>query len=173
MFLQWHDRKCKCPSIIRQSVRLSFTHTGMTATKPSSRWTLLSVCLLHINMTAPAPNAFLQHARHPKYNTFAPTTATLPSLFPTPHPNPPYPNWHPPPTPRYSIMRQCWQEQPSSRPTFSELSQWFDRMLQSGSEYLDLSTPMVLNREYFDLLSDGGVLVVKQVLLYARMRVCY
>ena len=53
-------------------------------------------------------------------------------------------------------MRQCWQEQPSSRPTFAELSQWFDRMLQSGSEYLDLSTPLVLNREYFDLLSDGG-----------------
>ncbi|KAF0300067.1 Fibroblast growth factor receptor 4 [Amphibalanus amphitrite] len=53
-------------------------------------------------------------------------------------------------------MRQCWQEQPSSRPTFSELSQWFDRMLQSGSEYLDLSTPLVLNREYFDLLSDGA-----------------
>ncbi|XP_037083941.1 proto-oncogene tyrosine-protein kinase receptor Ret-like [Pollicipes pollicipes] len=55
----------------------------------------------------------------------------------------------------YSIMRQCWQEQPSSRPTFAELTMWFDKMLQSGSEYLDLSTPLVLNREYFDLLGDG------------------
>ena len=33
---------------------------------------------------------------------------------------------------------------------------WFDKMLQSGSEYLDLSTPVVLNREYFDLLGEGG-----------------
>ncbi|XP_037070343.1 fibroblast growth factor receptor 1-like [Pollicipes pollicipes] len=55
----------------------------------------------------------------------------------------------------YSIMRQCWQEQPSSRPTFAELTMWFDKMLQSGSEYLDLSTPLVLNREYFDLLGEG------------------
>ncbi|XP_043202608.1 proto-oncogene tyrosine-protein kinase receptor Ret-like [Amphibalanus amphitrite] len=55
----------------------------------------------------------------------------------------------------YSIMRQCWEELPSSRPTFSELTMWFDKMLQSGSEYLDLSTPVVINREYFDLLGEG------------------
>jgi proto-oncogene tyrosine-protein kinase Ret len=46
-------------------------------------------------------------------------------------------------------MRSCWNEDPSERPSFKELTATFERMLEDGVEYLDLNPRIVHNRTYF------------------------
>jgi len=49
---------------------------------------------------------------------------------------------------RYRVMTSCWNEDASERPTFKELTETFEQMLEDGAEYLDLSTGIVHNRTY-------------------------
>ncbi|XP_069700695.1 proto-oncogene tyrosine-protein kinase receptor Ret isoform X2 [Periplaneta americana] len=49
----------------------------------------------------------------------------------------------------YRVMRSCWDEDPSERPSFKELTVNFEQMLEDGVEYLDLNPRIVHNRTYF------------------------
>jgi hypothetical protein len=50
---------------------------------------------------------------------------------------------------RYRVMTSCWNEDPSERPSFKELTVTFEQMLEDGVEYLDLNPRIVHNRAYF------------------------
>jgi len=50
---------------------------------------------------------------------------------------------------RYRVMTSCWNEDPSERPSFKELTVTFEQMLEDGAEYLDLNPRIVHNRTYF------------------------
>lgn len=50
---------------------------------------------------------------------------------------------------RYRVMTSCWNEDPSERPSFKELTVTFEQMLEDGVEYLDLNPRIVHNRTYF------------------------
>ncbi|KAK5645002.1 hypothetical protein RI129_006302 [Pyrocoelia pectoralis] len=55
----------------------------------------------------------------------------------------------------YKVMRSCWSLDPEKRPTFSELSMKFEKMLGDKVEYLDLTSNAFNNRGYFcDNLED-------------------
>ncbi|PSN52168.1 hypothetical protein C0J52_06471 [Blattella germanica] len=54
----------------------------------------------------------------------------------------------------YNVMRSCWYETPSDRPSFKELTDVFERMLEDGVEYLDLNPRIVHNRTYFSSPRD-------------------
>ncbi|KAJ4434078.1 hypothetical protein ANN_16397 [Periplaneta americana] len=60
----------------------------------------------------------------------------------------------------YRVMRSCWDEDPSERPSFKELTVNFEQMLEDGVEYLDLNPRIVHNRTYFtnprDIISEYG-----------------
>jgi len=45
-------------------------------------------------------------------------------------------------------MRSCWEKVASERPTFKELTETFEQMLEDGLEYLDLNPGIVHNRKY-------------------------
>ncbi|KDR18226.1 Proto-oncogene tyrosine-protein kinase receptor ret [Zootermopsis nevadensis] len=49
----------------------------------------------------------------------------------------------------YRVMRSCWNEDASERPSFKDLTATFERMLEDGVEYLDLNPRIVHNRTYF------------------------
>jgi len=49
---------------------------------------------------------------------------------------------------RYSVMTSCWNEDANERPTFKELTETFEQMLEDGVEYLDMNTGIVHNRPY-------------------------
>ena len=49
---------------------------------------------------------------------------------------------------RYSIILQCWNENPDHRPTFQKLSKEFEDLLQSNANYLDLEPTLVENNAY-------------------------
>lgn len=49
----------------------------------------------------------------------------------------------------YQILKSCWQENPSHRPTFKCLVAKFEEMLGEGKEYLDLNPRTVENKTYF------------------------
>jgi hypothetical protein len=50
---------------------------------------------------------------------------------------------------RYRVMTSCWNEDPSERPSFKELTLTFEQMLEDSVEYLDLNPRIVHNRAYF------------------------
>ncbi|RZF38172.1 hypothetical protein LSTR_LSTR005533 [Laodelphax striatellus] len=59
----------------------------------------------------------------------------------------------------YEIMRSCWYENPSQRPTFHQLTQSLERMLEDGTDYLELDSWFASNRLYFsDLLQKDTTL---------------
>jgi hypothetical protein len=49
---------------------------------------------------------------------------------------------------RYRVMTTCWNEDANVRPTFNELTETFEQMLEDGVEYLDMNTGIVHNRPY-------------------------
>ncbi|KAK9505358.1 hypothetical protein O3M35_009438 [Rhynocoris fuscipes] len=49
----------------------------------------------------------------------------------------------------YEIMKECWNADPSSRPSFQRLMDKFEHMLEDGSDYLDCNVKMVSNPAYF------------------------
>ncbi|KAK8404807.1 hypothetical protein O3P69_001427 [Scylla paramamosain] len=54
----------------------------------------------------------------------------------------------------YSLMLQCWAEDPARRPCFQDLTDIFDSMIQADVEYLELRSLIVTNRGYFDSLPE-------------------
>ncbi|KAL1115765.1 hypothetical protein AAG570_006055 [Ranatra chinensis] len=50
----------------------------------------------------------------------------------------------------YDLMKRCWAEEPSERPSFMELTDKFERMLEEGTDYLDCNVRMVANPSYFN-----------------------
>lgn len=55
----------------------------------------------------------------------------------------------------YQILRSCWQENPSHRPTFKSLVAKLEEMLGEGKDYLDLNPRTVENKTYFsEFLND-------------------
>lgn len=55
----------------------------------------------------------------------------------------------------YHILRSCWQENPSHRPTFKTLVAKFEEMLGEGKDYLDLNPRIIENKTYFsDFLNE-------------------
>jgi hypothetical protein len=46
---------------------------------------------------------------------------------------------------RYRVMTSCWNEDASQRPSFKELTETFDQMLEDTVEYLDLNPCIVHN----------------------------
>ncbi|XP_064458283.1 proto-oncogene tyrosine-protein kinase receptor Ret-like isoform X2 [Ornithodoros turicata] len=49
----------------------------------------------------------------------------------------------------YQIMRSCWRSRPQERPSFKELTQKFEMILQDSALYLDLNRTR--NRDYYNL----------------------
>lgn len=45
-------------------------------------------------------------------------------------------------------MKSCWQLLPDDRPTFSEIINRFEQILQSSADYLDLTQDFVNNATY-------------------------
>jgi hypothetical protein len=45
-------------------------------------------------------------------------------------------------------MTSCWNEDASVRPSFEELTETFEQMLEDAVQYLDLNTGTVHNRPY-------------------------
>lgn len=52
----------------------------------------------------------------------------------------------------YKLMVSCWHQEPSMRPSFKELTSYWERMLEDGVEYLDLNPRTVHNQAYFTSL---------------------
>jgi len=47
-------------------------------------------------------------------------------------------------------MRSCWQLLPDDRPSFAEIINQFEKILQSSADYLDLSQDIVYNTTYLE-----------------------
>ncbi len=56
----------------------------------------------------------------------------------------------------YSVMRHCWQFRPEDRPSFRELIDWLEAMLQDDTEYLDLTPNAVSNASYLQPITTKG-----------------
>ncbi|XP_014203448.1 proto-oncogene tyrosine-protein kinase receptor Ret [Copidosoma floridanum] len=52
----------------------------------------------------------------------------------------------------YKLMVSCWHEEPGMRPSFKELANHWERMLEDAVEYLDLNPRTVHNQAYFTTL---------------------
>jgi hypothetical protein len=48
----------------------------------------------------------------------------------------------------YNYMIQCWKDNPSDRPKFTELRQQFEHILQEDNPYMDFST-LDNNKDYY------------------------
>lgn len=55
---------------------------------------------------------------------------------------------------RYKIMRNCWHIEPEQRPTFQELANCWEKLLEDKMEYTDLSNNAIINREYFGNIEE-------------------
>ncbi|XP_065174301.1 uncharacterized protein Ret [Atheta coriaria] len=51
--------------------------------------------------------------------------------------------------PLYKIMKSCWTIEAEQRPSFHDLSNKFEKMLEDQVEYLDLTANAIHNRSYF------------------------
>ncbi|CAH1780594.1 unnamed protein product [Owenia fusiformis] len=54
----------------------------------------------------------------------------------------------------YDIMTQCWKENPKDRPTFAELKQSLEQMMNSNDDYLDFSLDE--DRDYYQIVKTGS-----------------
>ncbi|XP_072051273.1 uncharacterized protein [Amphiura filiformis] len=54
----------------------------------------------------------------------------------------------------FRIMQRCWQLVPTSRPSFFDLVDIFERMLEKDSEYLDLSAELPIDSDNDEDLED-------------------
>ena len=60
----------------------------------------------------------------------------------------------------YNIMIHCWSFSPDRRPSFNELIEWFESLLQHNTDYLDLNPLMVHNATYLQPIRQGKVCVI-------------
>ena len=58
----------------------------------------------------------------------------------------------------YNIMLHCWELDPDNRPSFVEIINWLETILQSNAEYLELSQNTVNNATYLQPNSSLGKL---------------
>ncbi len=56
----------------------------------------------------------------------------------------------------YNIMLRCWELIPDNRPSFTEIINWLETILQSSAEYLELSQNTVNNATYLQPNSSLG-----------------
>ncbi|KAK3744361.1 hypothetical protein QZH41_016492 [Actinostola sp. cb2023] len=56
----------------------------------------------------------------------------------------------------YSIMEKCWQQKPSDRPSFTELCQTFEQMLQEENPYMEFGN-LDNNKDYYLVPSFDSV----------------
>ncbi|OAD57019.1 Proto-oncogene tyrosine-protein kinase receptor Ret, partial [Eufriesea mexicana] len=49
----------------------------------------------------------------------------------------------------YKLMMSCWHQEPTMRPSFKELTNHWEKMLEDSVEYLDLNPRTVHNQAYF------------------------
>ena len=56
---------------------------------------------------------------------------------------------------RYTLMRSCWRLHKDSRPTFKDLIQRLEGMMQTNTDYLDLRPTMVSNASYLQPITRG------------------
>lgn len=52
-------------------------------------------------------------------------------------------------------MTRCWGDNPDDRPSFEELIEWFESLLQNNTNYLDLSPQLVSNPAYLEPIRKG------------------
>ncbi|XP_059094700.1 proto-oncogene tyrosine-protein kinase receptor Ret-like [Tigriopus californicus] len=50
----------------------------------------------------------------------------------------------------YDVMTRCWNDNPDERPSFEELIDWLESLLQTNTNYLDLSPMLVSNPAYLE-----------------------
>ena len=78
---------------------------------------------------------------------------------------------------RYRVMTSCWNEDPSERPSFKELTETFERMLEDGVEYLDLDPYIAHNRPYSassrDILGKNLGYPIRKCKSWARCLINY
>ncbi|XP_065332211.1 proto-oncogene tyrosine-protein kinase receptor Ret isoform X2 [Cloeon dipterum] len=48
----------------------------------------------------------------------------------------------------YHLMQACWATYPTDRPSFMQITSILNRILQEGSDYLDITSDIVMNQEY-------------------------
>jgi hypothetical protein len=48
----------------------------------------------------------------------------------------------------YNMMLHCWELTPDNRPSFAEIINWLETILQSSAEYLELTQNCVNNATY-------------------------
>ena len=65
-------------------------------------------------------------------------------------------------------MRHCWQFRPEDRPSFRELIDWLEAMLQDDTEYLDLTPNAVSNASYLQPITTKGKYVINLKRIYSN-----
>ncbi|BFZ06873.1 hypothetical protein BsWGS_09912 [Bradybaena similaris] len=65
----------------------------------------------------------------------------------------------------YEMMTQCWQANPHDRPTFSQLSQWLQTMIEDGSETDHLDVQLGLDRRLYKADEDAAFCVEDDLVL--------
>ncbi|XP_059488144.1 proto-oncogene tyrosine-protein kinase receptor Ret isoform X2 [Neocloeon triangulifer] len=55
----------------------------------------------------------------------------------------------------YHLMQACWEVHPVRRPSFKHITSILNTILQEGSDYLDITTDIVINQEYMHIQPDG------------------
>ncbi|CAG9769595.1 unnamed protein product [Ceutorhynchus assimilis] len=59
---------------------------------------------------------------------------------------------------RYQIMWNCWQASPSLRPSFKDLRETFDKLLESETQYINLEDAKKLDfSQYENLKSEENI----------------
>jgi len=56
----------------------------------------------------------------------------------------------------YTLMLECWDANPQTRPSFADMMVRLDSLLESVAEYLDISIVVTSDKESHTGLNDAG-----------------
>ena len=65
-------------------------------------------------------------------------------------------------------MVHCWNFVPDRRPSFKDLIDWFEHLLQNNTDYLDLNPLLVNNVTYLQPISKGSFFLIMVILTEIR-----